>query len=162
MSRRAVLFAASLLASFTACTYEWPAGTGPQDAAADAPTDATLVDRLSSDAPFDVAADAQPLTDAGPEGGVDCAALKAAVASKRGPAKQCPNIGPYCVFKIFDECDCESWVIDASSSAALGYESAIAALKASGCAIPCGTCPPRVAGGTCVLFDGGAFQACSP
>jgi hypothetical protein len=164
MSRRDRLLLAGLLATVAACTYAWPTGTTPLDASSDAPTDASLADRLIGDATVDVATDAPPPRDGGPDSAPNCAALKAAVDTKHGLAKACPNLGLYCFTLVFDECNCESWVLDASAPSVAGYESAVAALKSSGCPISCpaGRCKPHVVSGACVIVEAGAAQECSP
>ncbi len=164
MSPRKRLYFGGLLSTFVSCTYAWPTGTAPLDASPDAPTDASVADRLIGDAAADADADARPPPDAPPDSATNCGALKAAVEATRGPAKQCPNIGVGCFAKLLDDCDCEGWSLDGSTKAAKDFANAVAAYKASSCTISCpaGTCRPKVTNGACIIVDGGAAQECSP
>ncbi len=164
MSRRDRLLFAGLLVSFSACTYQWPVGSASFDAATDAPTDASLVDRPGTDAIADVRVDAPPPVDAGPDTAPNCPAFQAAVVAARGPAKKCQQGISFCGVKLKDQCDCDTYVDDASAQNVITYTNAIAAWKASKCTLPC---PPAggcsgVAPGCLVDPDAGFATFCFP
>jgi hypothetical protein len=164
MSPRRWLLCLGLYAAataFAACTYDWPVGRpSASDAGPDAPTDASLVDRLVPDA-GDAAQDAPPPIDTGVDGAPSCAALQATAGQKRNVAKRCPAIGTQCFVKVTDECGCDTWVLDAGTPAVNDYLASVIAVK-NQCTPSCGICAPLGVSGACILIDGGAAQACEP
>ena len=168
MSRRRWLLFLGLYAgvtTFAACTYDWPAGRpSASDAAPDGPpSDASLVDRLGSDA-GDATPDAVPPPDAGPDSAPNCAKLLSDVAQTRSPAKKCQQGISLCAVKLLDECDCNTYVDEAGTQNVLAYQKAVAALKA----VPaCLRCPPvggcKFTSAVCIFDpDAGVGTFCYP
>jgi hypothetical protein len=94
-------------------------------------------------APRDAAADAAENADADAAGAPDCVALAASVDRARKDARACELGKGQCLSALKDQCDCDVVIAVPGSSKAIAFESAVSALRASGCPKGCAaSCAP--------------------
>ncbi len=153
---RSVASVALALVVASGCAYDWAIGGGSLDAG----FDAEQPDGGVSDGALEVSVDVST-----GDGAKSCEALHADVDSARAGAKHCTSMPSDCATSMQDQCGCTLFIAQSSSGATASYKDAIAALKASGCPLGCGTCAAPPTQSLCTAGagpDGGLTTVCNP
>ena len=143
------------------CAYDWAVGAasteGSDAGAPDATVEAAVDATSPGDAgPLDSAVEASDdAADSGPPS--MCSALESQLNAARTAAKRCDDSTPnQCASaKVIDECGCNSFVLDASSTATADFSAAVSSFQDAGCALMCpdGGCPFQMIG-SCIPNSG--------
>lgn len=143
------------LTSPLGCSYDWEIG-------ASAPDGAGASGNGGAGAAGNGGAGASGNGGAGASGGggADCGALTAQLDGARKTAKACTIGTPgQCGDPVVDECGCDSYVNDSTSTDTDAFVAAVSALQSAGCSPSCSTC--LLGSGTC-LFSNGMGPYCLP
>lgn len=137
-----------------ACAFDWAVRSAPDGSRDGAASE------IDGGAEAATPADAE-VADGG-DAGSPCDVLLAAVVAARAKARACQIAAGQCGTKAKDECDCDVFIAEAGTPAALDFADKAAQAKAAGCLAQCpASCAVLPVTGGCVQKPSTSFE-CSP
>lgn len=135
------------LGVLAACGWDWRvrADDTPDEAGVAGEAGAETGPRVDAGADVTSARDAEAGLPA-----VDCRALAEDVDRTRKDARACELGKGQCLSTVKDQCDCKVVVAVPGSAKVIAYEQAVAALRASGCALGCASSCPASSPSNCL------------